>query len=132
MDVQTRSDYHKSLYAGCHYFPTVAEAYVAWQKDPHIWKISWDDSDGCYRFRPKKKGDAWYESSEKILCGMYENYKQAADDAFFWINQSVMPEDLDSLLFLKKTMSEDQWDQLYMSKCIITVLSDAEFQKKYC
>ncbi len=132
MDVQTRSDYHKSPYAGCHYFATVKEAYSAWQKDPHIWKISWEDDEGSFRFRTKTKGESWYESSEKTLCGMSENYQQAADDALFWVHQSVMPEDLESILHLKKTMPEDQWDQLYVSKCIISVLSDLEFREKYC
>ena len=132
MDVKTRSDYHKSLFAGCHRFSTVAEAYSAWQQDPHIWKLSWTDAEGTYRYRPKMRHEKWAPLSEKILEGMSPVYQQAPDDELFWVDQKICPDDIEHYISFRRKMPEEEWDDLYMSNCIAGVLSDSEFRKKYC
>lgn len=131
MYVQTHS-YKTGPYSGCNYYKTVAEAYHARQVDSNIWKLSWEDHEGSYRYCPKYKKKPWYPLSEKILCGMSLAYHDASEDELFWVNQAIIPPNIDKFICRKKTMSDEEWDQLYMANCIVSILSDAEFREKYC
>jgi hypothetical protein len=112
MEVQTRSD-GRGKWAGCHHFHSIAAAYLAWQEDPNIWKISWSEGEQqiLRRFRPKRVSSKWSPQAEAKMEAMSPDYRAAktsAPSAIFWLDQDVLNDD------------------------IKTVLRDVDFRAKYC
>jgi hypothetical protein len=121
LDVQARSSSQITHYE------SVKDAYNAWIRDSTIWKISWKN----HRFRPKLKNDTWHDLSEQKLCELSLAYATASENQLFWVDQAVIPPNIDDLFNRKKSMSDAEYDDLYMKECIIEVITDNEFQKRY-
>ena len=152
MEVQTRSDNHNGLYAGLRFFDSVRTAHSAWVTDNSIWKISWDEK----RFVCKIFCNKSSELEEARLCTLSADYANCSDpNKIFWINE---PMELVSVYTCLKTQLRLLKDADYLSideiesrkrkindeiqlkfpdgfcreNAIIEVLTDEQFQKKYC
>lgn len=130
MEIQTRSD-SPGKFRGLHLFSTVKEAYEAYCMDNNIWKISWEENGQSHRFRPKTKSQKWNHHSENKLCQLSQEYKEANENDFFWIDQ---PMTIICRKFMENTAaySDEELENIILSESIKEVLTKEEFIKKYC
>jgi len=131
-EYQTRSD-GNGRYSGLHYFPSLDQAYAAWQEDPSIWKISWDINGEHYRFRPKFKKDQWNQLSEVKLVVLSDEYRDSSNESLFWIRQSVEVPHFNRLNQLKQdyNLAETEFENLCLAEMILEVVPDNQFINKH-
>lgn len=140
MEVQTRSS------SGNLYFKSVKEAYEAYHHDKTIWKISWDGHRFYTRTRTphqvskefeevcKKYGAVntyndrgKHEAEELRLCHLSEDYANCTNSTkIFWVNE---PMEKVVEITVKSVMDDTE---LCLADAIIEVLTEEQFQEKYC
>lgn len=121
---QTRSD-EKS---GLQFFKTFDEAYIAFERDQTIHKISFDN----YRWRPKfAVGDKWSHQSENKLKRLSSAYAEGKSK-LYWVDQAVMPRNFEKQWAWRYDLINDpMFGDQYYADCINEVITDEEFIKRF-
>ena len=128
MEVQTRNGRGETPH-----WPSIRDAYEAYQRDNTIWKISWNEGKQRLRYVPKTKMVPWQPASEKKLEEIVPGYKDAGAGQLFWINQDILPENSDEIMkkYVKKLITKKQKDEEWLLGCIQGGMSDQAFRDKY-
>lgn len=83
MEVQTRCN------GSLDFYDSVEKAYNATKNRKSLEKISFDDSEGMHRYRPKLKKELWNPKSEAKMIEMSEVYRNAQPNELFWVDQPM-------------------------------------------
>jgi hypothetical protein len=116
------------------YLDSIREAFGLYQPK-NVKKISWCKDSTKFRFRPKTKANRheWCKASEDKLCELSESYKNETDEGvWFWVNQSVCSPNLKELFDLHGLDLLDSKEDILMASCILDVLTEDEFKRKFC
>ena len=121
MSFQTRNDSGETTS-----YRTFNESFEAYQKDPSIWKISFENGD---RWVKKTCDDVWNPLSEEKLANMSNTYRISFGQ-IFWILQKTMADDWKEIA-LMPNVTEESRRNIEMSHCIMNVLPESEFKTIY-
>lgn len=91
MEVQVRSEV-----SGIHLFTSVKDAHQYVRTDPSVWKVSFNGK----RFRIKNKVEKWSDRSEQRIGELNHSYADAPSDQNFWVQQSVMFDEIHKKEFM--------------------------------
>lgn len=121
---QTRSDNIPSL----RNFKTFDEAYAAFKQDNSIYRISFDGQNWIPKYMSDEE---WYKQPEQKLRKLSKSYAEEKSD-LYWIHQTSIPHNyyrqwISRTHLINNPMFEGQ----FQSDCIVEVLSDEEFKKKF-
>ena len=93
VEIQTRSESHRSKWNGIHIFDSVSKARNAYLEDKSIFKISFEGTNekDRFRFRPKYNNskDKWNLESESRIMSLNSKYKNSNGTDLFWVNQTI-------------------------------------------
>ena len=123
MEFQTRNG------AGeCKLFGDFSEAFMEYERDPTVWKISWEN----HRFRPKTKAALWDERSEEKLSELCKEYAECKDlEAIFWVDQSIMVPDFKKFDVLDRRLSHAEISYLEDIARLKACMTQKTFLKKF-
>lgn len=149
MEVQTRSSRD-----GLDFFKSVKDAHTAYVMNNSIWKISWNENRFCTKNRTQNiKNDQERVLEEARLCKLSTDYANCTDPTkVFWVNEplslvsdynvlkmrmDIIKESFENTLSEKLIIIQNEIklkfpDGFSRENAIIEVLTDDQFQTKYC
>jgi len=122
MEFQTRNGKGE-----CKLFATFASAFMEYERDPTVWKISFEN----HRFRPKTKADLWAKESEEKLCELCPEYAECKDTkTVFWVDQTLTVPDFTIFDVLDRKLTRKEIEHITALACIKECLTQEAFLKR--
>jgi hypothetical protein len=108
------------------------DAIQAYERDPTIWKISFDYNGINYRWRPKTKSDIW--ENEDCIMNLSEQYARELNrHRLFWVFQVSIPYNHEDLIrmHINGVITREERERLWDRACIREVITNEEFINRY-